>query len=538
MSNTRIHLSENKTYPWFTDGTLWLKGNFFDPDHNYYSHQKAFDYVTEQLKDHSLSDLVAKLNGIFTIVYRQMGCLKIACDPINFFPVFYARKDDRWMVADELSLIPGLTNHKEINEDAVPGFLSAGFVMDNETLIKNIFKTQAGEIVSVNDDGTISRETWYYFLPEQFNPSPLPELTTQLHEQLDALSRRMVAMLNGRTAIVPLSGGYDSRLIVSLLKKAGHKNTICITYGRENPEVAISREVAKKLGFQWIFVDYQSSETSGFLQDPLFREYAQYMGKGYSMPYLQEYFAARELKKKRLIPDDSVFLPGHNGDYIAGSYVLKSVRTQKKGKAFFNHLRKKYFCFAETTQKDNKTIEGSLQKLFLAYSNFNNPDPEFNVFIEDWHVREKISKFIFRSSHVFPFFGYEIYFPLWDKELVNFFRNVPFSFRASKMLYDKTLEEYLFKPYKIFFAEKELKAIPAGPWIASLKEWVKPFVPASLKIRKLRKNDAICYDMFTDAMKDDLRKRGETTPGHINSFNAIICRWYLRFLRDDNARGK
>jgi asparagine synthase (glutamine-hydrolysing) len=537
MSIPVIQLTEDKTYKWFTNGTIWLKGNFFDPDHNYYSNHEALDYVTRQLEELSLSELVKKLNGIFTILCHEPERITMATDPINFFPVFYAFKDSQWLVSDDLSLMLRQTNYNQLNNDAIPGFLAAGFVMDNETLIKNLLKTQAGELVSLSGEGTLSRKAWYYFLPEQFNSSPLPELTDQLHEHLDALSQRMITMLNGRTAVVPLSGGYDSRLIASLLKKAGYENTICITYGKKNPEVDISREVAKNLGFQWIFVDYENSDTAGFVDDPEFVDYARYMGKGYSMPYLQEFFAARELKRQKRIPDDAVFLPGHTGDYIAGSYVLKTAKTTKKEKPLFGWLRQKYFWFVQTSRRDNTIIEDKLQHLFTQYKNHLNPDTGFNIFIEDWDIREKIAKFIFHSSHVFPFFGYEIYFPLWDKELVSFFRHVPFHFRENKMLYDKTLEECLFKPYNIFFAEKELKALPPKPWMANIKGMVKPFVPASLKIKKLKQNDYICYSAFNDDLKVDLKNNGEEFPRHINSFNAIICRWYVSFLKKELETG-
>ena len=535
MSNLCIQLVENKTYQWFYKNNIWLKGNFFDPEQNYYSNQKALEYLTKQLETRSLPEVVKKLNGIFTILYHESAGISIACDPVNFFPVFYALNNGKWLVTDDLSLVLEQTTHWQMNDNAIPGFLTAGFVMDNETLIKNILKTQAGEIVLLKADGSYDRHTWFYFLPDQFNPSPLAALSAQFIKHLDDLNHRMVTLLNGRTAIVPLSGGYDSRLIAVLLKKAGYENTICITYGKKNPEVDISREVAKNLGFRWVFVDYENIDTAGFVDDPQFIDYARYMGKGYSMPYLQEFFAARELKRKKLIPDDAVFLPGHTGDYIAGSYVLKTAKTTRKDKALFAWLSYKYFWFARKSRTDNKLIEDKLQQLFSLYVNHHNPDPGYNVWVEDWDIREKIAKFIFHSSHVFPFFGYEIYFPLWDKELVGFFRHVSFAFRENKMLYDNTLEEHLFKPYNIFFAASELKVKPSPPWVDRWKGKVKPYIPAYFKMRKLKKNDPICYSEFTQALMLDLKRMGESPPKHINSFNAIICKWYVVFLNKIRA---
>ncbi|RZJ26202.1 MAG: alpha-2-macroglobulin, partial [Flavobacterium sp.] len=39
-----------------------------------------------------------------------------------------------------------------------------------------------------------------------------------------------------------------------------------------------------------------------------------------SLPYLMEYFAMAELEEQKAIPSDAVFLPGHSGDFLGGSY--------------------------------------------------------------------------------------------------------------------------------------------------------------------------------------------------------------------------
>src|SRR5690606_7417167 len=107
----------------------------------------------------------------------------------------------------------------------------------------------------------------------------------------------------------------------SLLKNAGYEKVICFTYGRPNRESELSQMVAEKLGYQWIFVDYRKIDIKGYLHDPVFQDYYRYAGNNYTMPYLQEYFAVKYLKDNKLVPDDSVFIPGHGGDFLAGGHV-------------------------------------------------------------------------------------------------------------------------------------------------------------------------------------------------------------------------
>ena len=67
---------------------------------------------------------------------------------------------------------------------------------------------------------------------------------------------RLISWLDGRQAVIPLSGGYDSRLIALMLKELGYNNVLCFTYntGGAKWEVDISRRVAKNLGFCWHYV--------------------------------------------------------------------------------------------------------------------------------------------------------------------------------------------------------------------------------------------------------------------------------------------
>ena len=55
---------------------------------------------------------------------------------------------------------------------------------------------------------------------------------------------------------VPLSGGRGPRLVVSALKHLGAKNVTCYSYGPQgNFEGKIAKLIAKRLGFDWVFVE-------------------------------------------------------------------------------------------------------------------------------------------------------------------------------------------------------------------------------------------------------------------------------------------
>ena len=60
---------------------------------------------------------------------------------------------------------------------------------------------------------------------------------------------------------MPLSGGLDSRLILSLLKLAGASDVVAFTYGTASSrEAKISQQVAQSLDVPWYCVELSEAK--------------------------------------------------------------------------------------------------------------------------------------------------------------------------------------------------------------------------------------------------------------------------------------
>ena len=68
--------------------------------------------------------------------------------------------------------------------------------------------------------------------------------------------------------VVPLSAGYDSRLIISALHHLNAKNII-YSYGKKNNfESKIARQIANKLNYKWYFVELSNKkQRKNFVQN-------------------------------------------------------------------------------------------------------------------------------------------------------------------------------------------------------------------------------------------------------------------------------
>jgi asparagine synthase (glutamine-hydrolysing) len=528
----QVILVYNYNYFWHHREDLSFKGFFFDRDGKHFHESGALDVLTPLTDRKAIRTMAESIDGPFSYIRQTDEGIVICAGAMSIFPVFYTWEGGKWLVSDSSDQLLNMRHEKECNTEAFDEFMGAGLVLGRETLLKDIFKSRAAEILLLKPDGTYESEIYNYFLPKAFWGESLTELKVKLVYKLKNVIKRLITSLKDRTVVVPLSGGYDSRLIVCLLKNAGYKKVICFSYGRPNAESELSERVANQLGYQWFFIDYQKLNTKGFLHDPVFQDYYRYVGNNYTMPYLQEYFAVKYLKDNNLVPDESVFIPGHGGDFLAGGHVKKAAKTRRDLKNLAPHIAKKYFQFIPL---GNAAKDQIIKRLEQWIEEYNPPecatDPIYSVYVEDWYVKERGSKFIFQSAQVFPYFGYAFRLPLWHKDLRNLFRQVPFDLRLNQILYYQLLEDEFFKPLGVFFEDEELKEPQKTGLAKRIRKMLKPWVPGMVLARKLKDADWVCYDKFTAEMEHQLKKEGLAPLKTINSYNARICRWYLQQVR-------
>lgn len=530
--NVQFLLKGNKTYQWHYLEDVFFIGYFY-ADRRFYRNSEALQYIFKNFDSAHPETFSQQIYGCFCIIIQDKETVTIISDTVNFFPIFYTVQEGALVISDFFDDIINYIQDLRLNHDAFAEFRCAGFVLQNETLAQGILKTNNNQILKITKFGTTTT-SYFDFLPKTFFTETNEEISLKLKSILEDVSTRLIAFLDNRTAIVPLSGGYDSRLIVSLLKNAGCQKVIAITYGKPNPEVAISQSVAEKLGYKWFFIDYAKIDIEKYRQDPQFANYLDYAANGFSMPYLMEYFALAELLEKKLIPEDAVFLPGHSGDFLGGSYVMKTVKNTQEKDSLAQYIARKYFLFIQKNGKINRQLEKRIRKS-LKDIPFHREKEYFST-IEEWDYREKLSKFIFHSSSVFPFWGFEVYFPLWDKALITFFRKLPYEKRVHKNLYDMVLQKFYFTPNQINFDKKELKVSPFDVRFQNVKDQVRYYFPWKMVLKKTDASDWPNYKTLTEKMKTFVEAKQQQEFKNYKNYNAVICAWYLEYLREKSEK--
>jgi asparagine synthase (glutamine-hydrolysing) len=528
---TSIDLKYNSGIKWFKYKNIYAKGFLFDCNGNFLDDESVPRYFDGIKNKTDFYQKLQEANGFFSVIIKSNNFLFSAVDRTRMFPLFYSQINNELFISDDAETIKKKCNLPEINTDCIPEFLASGYVAGKNTLLKNIYQIQAGEMITFN---THNLTTNFYSRYSAYSVSDqnYDELKNEFRLILDHLSKRFVESLNNRTVVLSLSGGYDSRLIAVMLKKMNYKNVICYCHGRKgNQEEALSRQSAYKLGFKWYFIEYNTRLIGNYLQDEDFRNYYKYSANYTSMFFLEQFFALKFLKHNKLIPEKSIFLAGHSGDFLGGSQLYKNGNIKEKAsikkivdriyfiKYALLRLSKNNKIEIKKRIKDSLTNEYDASKLPLAYTIF-----------EDWDFKEKLAKFIFNSVNVYTFFGYEYRLPLWDNEMIDFFKILPYDFKLNKLLYNDVLKNDFFEPYYLNFS-KELQSSYFNHFLQKQKNKLKPYLPHKIKTNLLIKNDTNNYHEITNIMINDLIKNGVKVDLSGRNYNSIIVQWYINSIK-------
>ena len=521
----RLFLTKNNGYKWFSNGGIHFKGYFWDRLGNLYNGNGALRFFEGISEIDQLIATANTINGSFCLLIIQNDTAFLLSDIIRTFPLFYRKSTVGFDVSDDAYAI----NEKNdtLNPLSIDEFEGTGFVFSNRTLFNEIHQTQSGQIVHLFDN-SIEIVDYYTYLTHNYFHASYNELRQTAKKVILDSFARFVKSLGDRQVVICLSGGYDSRLIACMLKYYNYKNVLCITYGNKerNPEIGISQQVACELGFKWQFVEYDEELIKGYFTSPPFNAYYKYVGNFANMFMMHEYFAVKYLSGLNLIEPDAIFVTGHSGDFLGGSQITKF---NLKMHMNIDNMVSSIFHTKLVFQTSKLNLENKIKdniRIDINHVLSKYPESYGHSLIENWDMKEKLSKFIASSSTVFDFFGYEYRLPFWDKELVDFFKNIPIGLKINKLLYDALLKEEFFGIYGLNF----IKEIQPGNFkikFQIFKDFVKRYIPESIIYLLSKREDYHNYKLITMPMLSELSSVKKTTGTKVKYQNTLLIKWYL-----------
>lgn len=437
-----ILVNNNRIHTWKSYPNGYVKGHAFEGMTLLTEHEIYLRCLDAYYHD-NLNDFLYKLNGHFILILSVEEQTILIVDKLKTYPLFYFRTSKGYTVTDlgdtTLAEIPFAT----FNPLAVKEYLSAGYVSGNKTLLQDCHIVPAASYVCIGKEGIT--ETRYY---SQHLLTPIQDTTTiaaAMNNILERVIQRMRQVARGRTIVIPLSGGYDSRLIACLCKKYEIPNVICYTYGvKGSPEIETSRKVAEKLSFPWFYVEYTPEKWERLINSPLFETYIRYGGNLNTIPHIQDLLAIQELLENHSIPEGAIVVPGHTGDVIGGSHLPAHINKDTIGKEIYD----KYFEINVLKRRYQTEIISYINQSVENYFPIHSREDCLQAF-HTWNIRTRQANFIVNSVRAYELKGLDWYLPLWDDEFEQFWDAIPCQARIGSRLYNDYLFKEYFEPYGI-----------------------------------------------------------------------------------------
>jgi len=244
-------------FGWFRfNDIFWSIGYIYDENNIALKGRDLYNYLKPILENKELLEsTLKKINGSFLIVAKISPQIIIITDKVCSYRVFYHLNENSFAISDKLIYLKNQYNCP-VDNLSIEEFLSCGFVTGRESLFGNIYQTRGGEMIYI-ENCKIDIKSYFHSRKETLKEEKLDTYRNNYQNILSNICERLQKNSEDKQYVLSLSGGYDSRLIASLLKKSGVNNVICFTYGKKNSyELELSRKITNTLGFNLVEIVY------------------------------------------------------------------------------------------------------------------------------------------------------------------------------------------------------------------------------------------------------------------------------------------
>jgi asparagine synthase (glutamine-hydrolysing) len=404
----------------------------------------------------AVSSILNAVTGNYAFIIETAGFVFAAVDHIASTPVFYTHT----AVSNCARQLQRAGRLYDVHDKALQDFLMAGYTTGAQTVYRGLSMVQAGQGVYIENGEVPELISHFEYLPTRILHSDLDKAQVALGGVLDDIFADLVRDLDGRQVLLPLSGGLDSRLVLTKLLEHGHSNILAFSYGTKgNREAEIARDVAKILGVTWL--DLPSRNASKLAKTRQFKEFERAVDGLSIVPSYLDYEALTELKARDDVSDDAVIINGQTGDFIAGAHIPHDLLSSN---ATFDEAVQ---AIARVHYRQRADMTPNLQDVAAQVKHLGDV-PAYGVF-EYWEWQERQAKAVMVGQRGYDFFGYDWRLPLWDKRLVDFFATIPPELKKDRGLMVEYLTSY--DPKSVFTKTyPEIGTWPKGrggiQWIA------------------------------------------------------------------------
>lgn len=463
-----LYLQENDQWSYLEDQAsntqCWSRGTAFKIN-EYTDHLDAnsLNNIWGRDEQKDLSNITHTLTGHFTLIRLKIDThlsIEFCSDRVRSFPLFYALKGKHFWISDDLLWLKDQLKASFHLKAAITLWRTAQLSSGRDTIFTGIHQLMASEVVLWNGT-TLKHKHGFLFEHQEDHRINVQQLKQDLTRATDIFTQRLIHYANGAQIIVPLSGGFDSRLILTALVKAKYPNLLAFTYGRSmTKEVQISQNIAKQLGVKWEFIHYTSTQWESWAESEAGQKIIGLARRSGALYHIQDPMAFEVLYDRGVITAGSIVACGHSGDVHAGSLIdHKSMKAPLTEHGYLALLTNKYYRFNQTEKLPSYTL--SIDKVLqsLHHTLAQNISPIFKAKIDEgtidreamidelerWFWRERCAKFLVQSMRCYEAYNLRWWLPLWDAAFTDLWMHVPLIHRGRRGVYHQFVDELFEK---------------------------------------------------------------------------------------------
>ncbi|HBL52129.1 MAG: hypothetical protein A3D24_04110 [Candidatus Blackburnbacteria bacterium RIFCSPHIGHO2_02_FULL_39_13] len=222
-----------------------------------YNKKVTFEEIVELCKEGGW-DLLGNLVGDFLIIYCDFAKNEIflLTDQTGKFPCFFSVEDDKFVLSTDFETVKDKLSSLTLNIGAAFGLISRQILVSDQTVVAEINQVPPATLLKIKNDFSYSltplvdldkfleQRQQPYASAEKFSNDFLLSLKRTIAERLSSIEHLPFAG--------DISSGFDSSLVVYLLKKQTKKSFKCYcgiskyTLGDTHPKIV--EELAQKYG--------------------------------------------------------------------------------------------------------------------------------------------------------------------------------------------------------------------------------------------------------------------------------------------------
>jgi asparagine synthase (glutamine-hydrolysing) len=406
-----------------------------------------------------LLDILNSIDQNFALIIINKEYAFIAVDHARTYPIYFSAYEDYYYFSPQADEINKILHCRVDNEQRL-AFQMSGYTISNNTLWKDIKSLDPGSSCSFIKNKKPILINYFNYRPWENYLAKNTNFKKKLKIQINTIFKKLIDEAKGRTIMIPLSAGLDSRLIASGLKHFGYKNVKCFSYGKkDNFEALSAKKIAKKLGYTWKFCEINRININKFYKTETFKNFIKNTNDGVATVGIQDVYAIYYLRKINFIKKSDIIVNGNSGDFISGGHIpieynnnpyllIKKNNNNYKSiiKSIINiHIKKHYFLWGELHNKKNKKIICNLLVNQINELNIHNTkNINSHGLLEYLEFNNRQSKYVINLQRTYDFYNQKWKLPLWDKDFMHFWTQVPLNLKLGQKLYKEVLKELNF----------------------------------------------------------------------------------------------